>query len=587
MTEPYMTATPSQSHSLPQRLANFSTLSEALDYAAEGSAGVNFYDSRCRLTAVVPYAELRQEALTIARRLRGLGLRRGDRVALIADTAPAFMAIFYGCQYTGLVPVPLPVPAGLGSRDIYIDRLRGLLESCGAAVIVAPAEMLPLAADAAAGLPLTFMGSAKDLGACALTAAALEASRPDELAYLQYTSGSTCFPRGVMVTQQAVMANLRGIVGPAGLALRPDDRAISWLPFYHDMGLVGFVLGPMVSQLSADYMGTRDFAMRPRQWLRLISENRATIAFAPPFGYDLCARRMRSDEVERLDLSCWRVAGVGAEPVRSGILHQFAALMAPAGFDCRAFLPSYGLAEAALAVSFARQGVGVQTDRVDRLELERHGRAVLCNGDRDVASTFVNCGRVLPGHELVIRDDADRLLPEGQIGRIKVRGPSVMAGYFNDPASTREVLDEACWLDTGDLGYLRGGELFITGRRKDLIIVHGRNIWPEDLEHLAERQPEVRTGDAIAFLVPGDPEPQVVVQVECRLTAPEARADLADRLAKLIVSDFGVRCLVRLVPLHSLPRTSSGKRSRAEARQRFLQRPATGGDTLELAAAAG
>ncbi len=581
-----MIVTPSPNQSLPQRLADFPTLSESLDYAAQGETGVNFYDGRYRLTAAIPYAELKRESLAMARRLHGLGLKRGDRVALIADTTPAFMEVFYGCQYAGFVPVPLPVPAGLGNRDIYVIRLRGLFENCGASVVVAPAEMLPLAVDAAARLPLTFIGSFEDLRAKPAADVVLEPSRPDDLAYLQYTSGSTRFPRGVMVTQRAAMANLQGIVGPAGLAVRPGDRAVSWLPFYHDMGLVGFVLGPMVSQLSVDYLGTHDFAMRPRQWLRLINDNRGTISFAPPIGYDLCARRMRPDEVEALDLSCWRVAGVGAEPVRPGILQHFAELMAPAGFDARAFLPSYGLAEATLAVSFSRQQVGVQTDRVDRLELERNRRAVPCKDEQDAASAFVNCGRVLPGHELVILDEEDQPLPEGLLGRVKVRGPSIMSGYFKDLVSSHEVLDKDGWLDTGDLGYLRGGELFITGRRKDLIIVHGRNIWPEDIEHLAERQPEVRTGDAIAFLVPGDPEPQVVVQVECRLTDPEQRDGLTDRLTKLIFSDAGVRCKVELVPLHSLPRTSSGKRSRAEACRRFLQWQVAS-TPPELAAAAG
>jgi fatty-acyl-CoA synthase len=584
MTQRYMSVTPSPNLSLAQRLADFSTLCEALDYAALGHTGVNFYDGRYRLTAVVPYAELRQEALAMAQRLHGLGLRRGDRVALVADTSPGFMEIFYGCQYAGFVPVPLPVPAGLGNRDLYITRLRGLLESCGAAVVVAPADMLPLASQAATGSAATFIGSFDDLRARCFVPAELERSRPDDLAYLQYTSGSTRFPRGVMVTQRSAMANLQGIVGASGLAVRPGDRAVSWLPFYHDMGLVGFVLGPMVSQLSADYLGTHDFAMRPRQWLKMISDNRATISFAPPIGYDLCARRMRPDEVECLDLSCWRVAGVGAEPVRPAILQHFAELMAPAGFDDRAFLPSYGLAESALAVSFARQGVGMQVDRIDRLAMERHKRAVACIGELNPSSSYVNCGRVLPGHELVILDDADQPLHEGQIGRVKVRGPSVMLGYFGDPLSTREVLDEDGWLDTGDLGYLRDGELFITGRRKDLIIVHGRNIWPEDIEHLAERQPEVRTGDAIAFLVPGAHDPQVVVQVECRLTDPQQRAGLVDRLANLIFSDAGVQCTVQLVPLHSLPRTSSGKRSRAEACQRFLQ---AASEMLELATAVG
>jgi len=576
MAELFMTMTPNKNHSLPQRLADFKTLSEALDYAADGQTGINFYDGRCRLSVAMPYVILRRLAVATAQRLRALGLQRGDRVALIADTSPGFMEVFYGCQYGGFVPVPLPVSASLGNRGMYVSRLRGLLESCGASVLVSPADMLSLATEAAAGLPLAFIGSAGQLREQEPATQPLEATRPDEIAYLQYTSGSTRFPRGVMVSQRAVMANLQGIVGSAGLALRPGDRAASWLPFYHDMGLVGFVLGPMASQISVDYLSTQGFAMRPRQWLTLISENRATIAFAPPFGYELCSRRLRPGEAERFDLSCWRVAGTGAEPVRADVLERFADLLAPAGFDRKAFLPCYGLAEAALAVSFARRDVGVQTERIDRQQLELNGRAALCEEDKGSAvSTFVNCGRVLPGHELIIRNDAGQPLPEGQVGRITVRGPSLMRGYFNDPESTREVLSDDGVLDTGDLGYLRNGELYITGRRKDLLIVNGRNIWPQDLEQLVEAQPEIRSGDTITFLAPGQSEPQVVVQVECRITDNEQRQDLINRLTKLIFSDFGVRCHVELVPTHSLPRTSSGKRSRTEARQRFLQRQET------------
>ncbi|MGV6473720.1 fatty acyl-AMP ligase [Azotobacter vinelandii] len=567
MAKPAMSATPTQ-NSLAQRLADFPTLAEALDYAAQGHTGLNFHDGRCRLTAVVPYAELRRQALDLARRLQGAGLRRGDRVALIADTEPGFVEAFYGCQYAGFIPVPLPIPSGLGSHAAYVEKLAALLKSCEPAVVLAPAAWLPFAQEAVGSSPMRFVGSVEELKAWAVPQVELEPSRPDEVAYLQYTSGSTRFPRGVVVTQRAAMANLRGMIRDA-LDVRPDDRCVSWLPFYHDMGLVGFVLGPMAFQMSVDYLRTQDFAMRPRQWLNLISRGRGTISFAPPFGYDLCTRRARESEVGQFDLSSWRVAGIGAEPIRADVLERFAEQFAPAGFARTAFLPSYGLAECTLGACFGRLGTGVRVERIERHALEHRSMAVPFDGEESQASAFVNCGAVLPGHRLEIRDEAGQPLPERRVGRVMLQGPSIMSGYFRDEESTQAALDDG-WLDTGDLGYLNGGELFVTGRQKDLLIVRGRNIWPQDIEYLVESQPEIRSGDVIAFLVPASPDPQVVVQVQCRLLDPERRERLVRTLVGLISSEFSLSALVELVPPHSLPRTSSGKPSRAEARKRFL-----------------
>lgn len=567
------TATPTINNR-PLRCADFATLAQALDYAAQGVTGYNFYNGRGRLRVALSYAELRRRALGTARRLYGLGIRRGEPIALIAETDPEFMEFFYACQYGGFVPVPLPITLNLGSRESYIARLRRLLESCGAVAAVAPAEFLSFLQEAASGLSLRLVGSPEEFHALEEPAVRLEPSGPDEIAYLQYTSGSTRFPRGVVITQKAVMANLAGITG-AGLAVRSGDRCVSWLPFYHDMGLVGFVLGPLAAQLSVDYLGTRDFAMRPRQWLSLLSENRGTIAFSPPFGYDICARRVHRAEIDRYDLRAWRVAGVGAETIHAETLQRFADFLAPAGFDERAFLPCYGLAESSLAVTFATLEQGIGMDHVERRAMEDHMIAnaiVPASEHGEQVNAFVNCGQPLPGHEVIVRDDSGRPLPHRHIGIVSVRGPSLMSGYFRDPVSTHEALGRDGWLDTGDLGYLTETGLFITGRNKDLIIVNGRNIWPQDMERFAEEQPEVRVGDVTAFVTLHPEGGEVVVMlVQCRLTEDERRDDLINRLQRMIHSEFGIHCRIELVPPKTLPRTSSGKLSRAEARRRFVQ----------------
>jgi fatty-acyl-CoA synthase len=569
-----MEMTPTE-RGLALRSADFSTLAEALDYAAQGQTGCNFFSGRGKLQSVLSYRRLREEALVLARRLLGLGLDRGSRVAIVADTTPDFHRIFFACQYAGLVPAPLPASIHLGGRGAYADQLRGLLAKAGAEVAVAPDAFLPSLREAAEGMDLTFVGTPAELDALPASEEPPVPSRPDELAYLQYTSGSTRFPRGVMITQRAVMSNLAGIVRH-GLQVREDDRAFSWLPFYHDMGLVGFVLGPVASQMTVDYLGTRDFAMRPRQWLALMSENRSTISFSPPFGYELCVRRLREGEAERLDLSAWRAAGVGAETIRPAVLEEFAVAMAASGFDRRAFLACYGMAECSLAVSFSPLDRGLEVDRVDGDYMADCGEALPVTEDGIAParmSSFVFCGAVLPGHEMEIRGEDGRALPERRCGTIFVRGPSVMTGYFGDVEMTKEVLSPSGWLNTGDIGYRVGDRIVISGREKDLIIVNGRNIWPQDLEYLAEQQPGVRTGDASAFSVTGQGgEDVAVVVVQCREANPAERASLVERLRAHVREELGVDCFVDLVAPHTLPRTSSGKPSRSGARSQFLAR---------------
>ena len=549
----------------PMRYADFPTLVEALDYAAQGSAGMNFYDRRNQLEAVLEYRDLQSKAIAGARRLLSLNLNKGDRVAIIAETSVGFVEAFFSCQYAGLVAVPLAIPMGVGQRDSYTAKLQGLLASCKPAAIISSTEWLSLINVVNIDSPTIHILSNEDFNALPEMDIELQLPSPDDIAYLQYTSGSTRFPRGVIITHCEVMANLRAI-SHDGIKLRDGDRCISWLPFYHDMGLVGFLLTPMATQLSVDYLSTQDFAMRPMQWLKLISKNRCTVSVAPPFGYNLCLRRVNDKDLAELDLSCWRVAGVGAEPISAEQLNQFGECFSKAHFDSKAFMPCYGLAENALAVSFGEEAIGTQINEVDRDILENQGRAVAPTKGTRAVSTFVNCGNALPGHLIEIRNEVGMPLPEQEIGHIYISGPSLMSGYFQDLASQRDIKSTG-WMDTGDLGYLLNGYLYVTGRIKDLIIIRGRNIWPQDIEYIAEQEPEIHSGDAIAFVTSQE---QIILQIQCRVGSEQRRAQIVHSLTARIQSEFGVSADIELLPPHSIPRTSSGKPARAEAKKRYL-----------------
>lgn len=559
----------SSTHSLPMRYADFPTLVEALDYAAQGSTGMNFYDRRNQLVAVLEYRTLKQRAVAGARRLLSLNLNKGDRVALIAETSAGFVEAFFACQYAGLVAVPLAIPMGVGQRDSYTIKLQGLINSCKPSAIISSEEWVPLISSATLDTPPTHILSNEDFNALPELDVELQAASPDDIAYLQYTSGSTRFPRGVIITQRAAMANLHAI-SHDGIKLRAGDRCVSWLPFYHDMGLVGFLLTPVATQLSVDYLRTQDFAMRPMQWLKLIAKNRGTVSVAPPFGYDLCLRYSHNKELTGLDLSSWRVAGVGAEPIPAELLNQFGEHFSHLNFDSKALMPCYGLAENTLAVSFYDEAAGAPINAVDRDILEYEGKAVAPGKKTRATSTFVNCGKALPGHRIEIRSETGQPLPERQVGRIFISGPSLMNGYFRDDASQQKI-QATGWMDTGDLGYLLDGYLYVTGRKKDLIIIRGRNIWPQDIEYVAESEPEIRSGDAIAFVTEehGDGA-RIILQIQCRVSAEERREQIVHTLSGRIQSEFGIAVDIELLPPHSIPRTSSGKPARAEAKKRWL-----------------
>ena len=563
--------TPSSNASLPWRAGGFATVVEALDYAARGETGLNFYSARGELVERLPFADLKRDAEALARKLLRFGLVRGDRVGLVAETHGDFMRVFFGCQYAGLVPAPLPLPQTFGGRQAYVEQIRRQLQECGARAVFAPQELLEFVTEAVTEVPaIRLTASVAMLADAPSEGVTLPAVGASDLCYLQFSSGSTRFPLSVAVTQAAALSNTTSI-SRYGLQIVQGDRCTSWLPLYHDMGLIGFMLTPVICQMSCDYIATRDFARRPLLWLQLITRNKGTLAFSPSFGYDLCSRRARTASIEGVDLGSWRCAGIGADMIRPAVLAEFLERFGPCGFKPGTFVPSYGLAETTLAVSFAPLGRGFEVDVVDLDGVAENVARPSPAGGRRVRE-FVLCGVPMPDHFVEIRDPQGRLCRERQIGRVYISGPSVMREYFGKPEETAAVLAPDGWLDTGDLGYWLGEQIVITGRAKDLIIVNGRNIWPQDLEWSVEHAVEkLRSGDVAAISVDEGARERVVLLVECRIRDQEGRADLVREITGTVQSAHGVECDVVLVPPHGLPQTSSGKLSRARAKQNYLR----------------
>lgn len=569
MTASEAVLTPTPTHcSLPRRFADFATLTDAIDYAAQGRRGANFYNARGQLLAVLPYSQLRLEALELARRMVSYGVKPGERVALIAETSPGFLISFCAAVYAGALPTPLPLPTTFGGRDGYIDQVRTQLQSCDPVLALSPPELVDLVRQAAEPIDGCLAGSWNALAAVPPATGVLPEAQPDDIAYLQYSSGSTRFPHGIMVTHRSIMANCHG-QGAFGVGLEPDDRGINWLPLYHDMGLVGNVLTPLTCQVSMDYLPTDEFVRRPLIWLDLISRNpHKSISFSPAFGYDITARRAGPDVLARLDLSRWKVAGSGGDMIRPDIMNRFVETFGKVGFDAGAFVACYGLAETTLAVTFVPRGTGVRTDAIEASKLaglNASGSATL--GTRD----FVDCGVVIPGHRIAILGADGAALADGEVGKVCVHGPSVMAGYFRDPELTAAVLSPDGWLDTGDMGYRRGDSLFIVGRIKDMIIINGRNLYPQDIEWAAEQASGLKHGDIAAFGVgDGQGDDRIMILVQCRIGDAAARAQLVDAIKDGVQRHTGLLAQVELVGPRALPRTSSGKLARSKARTQFL-----------------
>ena len=539
------------------------TITDALIAAGSSDRGIRAieYDGRSLLLS---YNTLLSESLRVAGALHARGLVPGDRVALVVPEVSEFIRAFFGITAAGLVPVPLCPPAQAGDLPTFARQSRHILVASRASAVVTSEDVAPLLdVSGIDGLAVLTIESLRGGPAIAVpTRVPLNAP-----ALLQFTSGSTAAPKGVVLTHANLHANARAIAGPRGLDARPTDIGVSWLPLYHDMGLIGMLLSAVYTCVDTVVMSPVLFLKRPTAWLEAISTYRGTVSFAPNFAYELCLRRVKPSQIDALDLSSWRLAGCGAEPIRPDTLRAFAERFARAGFRASSFVASYGLAEHSLAVAFGRDGI--HEDAVDAQQLVHHSIAVpSANGSTRVVR-LVGCGHALPGHELKIVDDEGRTLPERHLGSILARGPSVMQGYFEDPVATAVALRDG-WLHTGDLGYLADGQLFVCGRTKDLIIRQGRKYHPPDLESAIADLPGVRSSGVVVFGISRIDEPDEVVAVL------EARASIASdgvvEQARRRVRETAGLELDRVVvtPPGTIPRTTSGKVRRAETRDRYL-----------------
>jgi fatty-acyl-CoA synthase len=542
------------------------TLPRALEAAARTRSGVHFVQEDGR-ESFESYEELRLRASSIARHLAELGVRPGHRVALLIPEAEGFIPSLFGVSMIGAVAVPLAPPMNLAQLGAALESWRRMARIAEVRAVVTTSRLRAVLGTLPAAVPT--VGAVvcwDDLGGDPGDVRA--DVRPQHEALVQFTSGSTSRPKGVVLAHESLGANVEAITGPAGIDVSAHDVGVSWLPLFHDMGLIGVVIGSVNAGSPLVLLPPLLFLKRPGEWLRAITRHHGTMSFAPNFAYDLCVRRARPLAAEDLDLSTWRVAGCGAEPVRSATLETFAATFAAAGFRRTSFLPCYGLAEHALAATFHRHGEEWRADHVRADALRLDGRAVPGVAGDPSACALVGCGRPFPGHEVRVVGESDRPLPERHVGEIQLRGPSVMTRYQQEPELSEDTL-RGGWLRTGDLGYIADGDLFVCGRRKELVIVHGKNYYPQDLEWAAGAVAGVRRGSVVAFgLHPVDGPERVVIVAECR-----GRAD-ADRVRAGIIRAVQESCGltvhdVVVVARGSLPKTTSGKLQRARVKSRY------------------
>ncbi|HEU4997283.1 MAG TPA: AMP-binding protein [Gemmatimonadaceae bacterium] len=515
------------------------------------------------------YAELWDGARRIAAGLAAHGVRRGETVAIMLPTGIDYLQAFMGVLAAGALAVPLYPPARLDRMQEYLQRQGRILANAHARLLIAMPEAGPVARMLRGVAPaLAEIVTADQLR---LPGDISAPATPDarDLALVQYTSGSTGDPKGVSLSHANLIANIRAIA--EAIALRPTDVAVSWLPLYHDMGLIGTWLNAMAHGIPLLLMSPLAFLARPERWLWAIHTRRATLSAAPNFAYELCLRKVRDDAIEGLDLSSWRCATNGSEPVSAATIERFTQRFRRYGFRPEAMLPVYGLAESAVALTFPPLGRRPRVDAVARDTFATEGRATQAPEGDKTSLRFVSVGRPLARHEIRIVNDAQSAVPERVVGRVLFRGPSCMSAYYDNPAATSRAVLADGWIDSGDLGYLTEGELFVTGRVKDLIIKAGRNLVPQEIEEVVGSVDGIRKGCVAAFGVADESggTERLVVLAETHAPAEE-RERLEHEIVARVAADVGVPPdVARVVPPGVVPKTPSGKVRRAAARDAF------------------
>ncbi len=547
------------------------TLLDVLHFHAErhyGRTHIRFYQDDGN-GAALTYGGLDEAAKRVAAGLLIQDLERDDTVAIMLPPGREYFASYFGALLAGAVPVPLYPPARPSKIEEHLRRQVVILNNCRAKILITVREALRFAELLRPHVEsLRQVVTTEDLGSAEAMRAGVVVN-PQDTALIQYTSGSTGDPKGVVLTHANLLANVRAIGG--AVRMSPADVGVSWLPLYHDMGLIGGWFCSLYYALPLVVMSPFDFLSRPERWLKAIHRHRATLSVAPNFAYEMCVHRIKDEDIEGLDLGSWRVAFNGAEPVNPDTIDRFCERFGGYGFKREAMMPVYGLAESTVALAFTPYGRGPVVDRIDRERLARDGRAVAADSGDPSALRIVSCGRPLPGHEIRIVDAASHELPDGHEGRLHFRGPSATSGYFRNAEATR-TLFEGAWLNSGDLAYVSNGEVYITGRSKDMIIRAGRNIYPHEIEAAVGDLSGVRKGNVVAFGT-ADRDAgteRLVVVAETRSGDPAShdgvRAAILGAVTDIVGSPPDDIVLVRR---GAIPKTTSGKVRRAASRELY------------------
>ena len=570
MTEPHPShILPTSLPDSPKTLGGYLLRAASLD---RPHAGVRLLDRQERETWWT-WTELVDRALRAAGRMQEAGVRPGERVAIVLPTGTAFLEAFFGCTLLGAVPTPLYPPVRLGRLDEFHARTAAMLSAAGCTLLITEPRIHRL-------MGQTLVRTRPEHGVLLdrdlVGGSPIEAVESDaeDLCMVQFSSGTTVNPKPVALSHRAVLAQVHAIMDQIRQATPPEvsmeTRAgVSWLPLYHDMGLIGFVIAPICHGIPIVFIPTLRFIKRPSVWLDTVHRHRGTASFAPNFAYALATRRVSETDLEKWDLSCLKVLGCGAEPIQAATMRAFTEKFhAACGLPANSIMPAYGMAEATLAITLKPSTELMKTVVLDAEHFSETGEVVDPDEGR-VAVEHVACGVPFEGHEVCIMDADGNALGDMREGEICHRGPSVTPGYFENPEATAGSYKNG-WLHTGDLGFLKGGEVYVTGRIKDLIIVNGRNVHPQAVEWAAAEVEGIRKGNVVAFSIPGEAGEELVIVCETK-SDPEQHAELADLVRRAVTRELSLSTAdILFLKPGGLPKTSSGKLQRRKTRSEYL-----------------